>query len=656
MMSIHGRTRAAIAGAFALLLLPFALRAGMDATERDRRAFDAQITEELRQMNPNAVPLFVQANRERDQNRHQAAVDHYAQVVTLAPRFDHAMRREAYQLQILSKRNEAIPLQRRALELNKSPENMMGLAMLLMQTAAPSDAEKREALALTNQVLGSATRDVAVLIEVTMVAMMNNEADLVQAAATRLMAAAPERFESHYANAYALAMNGKLRSGRKELDVARSLGLPEESYQSSAQAFDRAQPLWQKIVLYGSYVAVPWAVGLGVLFAAGFALSGMALRASTELPREEGAHAGSFGHGLRRIYAVVIALASAYYYISIPIVLVLTLALLGGFLYFFVALGHIPAQLIVVAMVVGGVSVMAMLRSIFVRVRDDDPGERLDLSAHPRFRECLDEVARRIGTRPVDSVYLTPGTELAVMERGGFWKRGARERCLILGAGILDGFALQPFKAVLGHEYGHLTNRDTAGGGFALRARNSLGEAAMQVARGGAARWYNPSWLFLKNYYKVFVRITQGASRFQEAMADRWAAFAYGTEAFEEGLRHVVTRSVTFDAFTDAALSRAINRGVPLPRLYEAANYPAADTEADVRARLEAESSPYDSHPSFRERVAWVQKLNIPCDASAAEEETVWSLFSDRAGIEQIATEVVRRNVKRQYAIDLATE
>ena len=48
---------------------------------------------------------------------------------------------------------------------------------------------------------------------------------------------------------------------------------------------------------------------------------------------------------------------------------------------------------------------------------------RADLEANLRLRAVLDEVAARIGTRPVDVAFLLPGTEFAVMERGGLVKR-----------------------------------------------------------------------------------------------------------------------------------------------------------------------------------------------------------------------------------------
>jgi hypothetical protein len=105
------------------------------------------------------------------------------------------------------------------------------------------------------------------------------------------------------------------------------------------------------------------------------------------------------------------------------------------------------------------------------------------------LRALLDEVAETIGTRPVDNVYLTPGTEVAVFERGGLWRQlqGNTERCLILGIGVLEGFQLGPLRAVLAHEYGHFQNRDTAGGGLALAVRRSLFTMAQGLAQGGAA-------------------------------------------------------------------------------------------------------------------------------------------------------------------------
>ena len=330
----------------------------------------------------------------------------------------------------------------------------------------------------------------------------------------------------------------------------------------------------------------------------------------------------------------------------------LVVALAGSLLYATFAIGHIPVKLVILIVVVAGVTLWGMAKSLFIRVPDEDPGMRLDLSREPKLRALLDDVAKRIGTRAVDNVYLTPGTDVAVMERG---KGRKKERCLILGVAALDGFQLRPFKAVLGHEYGHFTNRDTAGGTFALAVRNSLGATAVALAEGGAAAWYNPAWLFVNGFNRVFLRISQGASRLQEVLADRWATFAYGADAFERGLRHVVERSVRFDAHIGVTLKEVVDGQKPLMNLYTYT--PSADGEdlsADIAEALNRKSSPYDSHPAPNERFALVHALrNRSRRLEPDDELPTWSVFSDPDALQHAMTAQVRENVRVNYGVEI---
>jgi Zn-dependent protease with chaperone function len=358
--------------------------------------------------------------------------------------------------------------------------------------------------------------------------------------------------------------------------------------------------------------------------------------------------------GLRSIYKAVLWASCAYYYLSIPLVLATVVLAGGGFVYMFVMLGWIPIKLVLIAGILVLVTVWAGIKSLFVRGVDEDPGERLDLAEHPRLRSLLDEVAHEIRTRPVDNVYLTPGTQLAVMERGGMLRqlRGNSERCLILGVGVLDGLKVGPFKAILAHEYGHFSNEDTAGGGFALAVRRSLATMGQALAENGAATWYNPAWLFLHGFYRVFLRISQGASRLQELLADRWAAFTYGARAFEQGLRHVIERSIRFDRHAGATLAEVVGTATPVANFYT--YVPEKQPEEieivnQVQEAVAAMPSPYDSHPSPRDRFAWVHSLEHEGGTGSMEHagEDAWSLFGDREAIERNMTEAIRVNVMR---------
>jgi Zn-dependent protease with chaperone function len=421
-------------------------------------------------------------------------------------------------------------------------------------------------------------------------------------------------------------------------------------YEQISGSLQSAQPFYLRWWKPALWILAAWFGAFGILFILGVILSKAAVHAAEEPLTDLSANASGLSSGVRRMYAAVLGLSSVFYYLSLPIVMLLVLGSAGGLVYGFFALGRIPIKLVILIVIVGGISIWSMLKSLFVRPSDDDPGTKVELEREPRLRQVLDEVAAKIGTHAVDNVYLTPGTEVAVMER-----RRKKERCLILGIAALDGLAMRPFKAVLGHEYGHFTNRDTAGGAFALSVRNSISATAIGIAQGGAAAWYNPAWLFVNAFHRVFLRISEGASRLQEVLADRWAVFAYGAQAFEDGLRHIVERGVRFDAHVGATLKEVVDSKVPLANLYTytPAN-PTTDVTDAIEEALNRKSSAYDSHPAPADRFKLVHALPQPPIAAEPDDAMpAWSLFTDPLAIQHLMTEQVRVNVRANYGVEI---
>ena len=73
------------------------------------------------------------------------------------------------------------------------------------------------------------------------------------------------------------------------------------------------------------------------------------------------------------VYRKLIDVAGLYYYVSLPFVAVLLLAIAGSVLYGFPAIGRIPVQLMVV-LVLGTVgTIYKMARSVFIKVKPQDP-------------------------------------------------------------------------------------------------------------------------------------------------------------------------------------------------------------------------------------------------------------------------------------------
>jgi Zn-dependent protease with chaperone function len=350
------------------------------------------------------------------------------------------------------------------------------------------------------------------------------------------------------------------------------------------------------------------------------------------------------------LYRLVMWASCGFYYLSVPLVLLAVAAVPVALIYGCLAAGRIPVKLVLIVVIFALVTLWSIVKSLLVRGRDADPGDDLPLGTQPRFRQVLEDLAHQLNTRPVDRVFLTPGTEVAVVERGSLRRQISHqtERCLILGLGVLDGMRVGALRAVLAHEYGHFVNRDTAGGGFALAVRRSLMMMAFHMASGGVATWYNPAWLFLNGFYRVFLLISHGASRLQEVLADRWAAITVGASAFEEGLRHVIHRSVHFDAHANATLHEVVTAHKPLTNLYQYQPSKAKDTaavERDVNRALKAKPTAYDTHPAPLQRFEWAHACNAAGNPAPGDDQPAWTLFDNREVLERKMTERLRAEI-----------
>ncbi len=638
---------------------------------------DARLTNELQSRYPDAVLSWREGCVAYALGQSRAAAARFEETRRLAPGWSPATRALAGARMLEGRRQEALALARDAVSMDPVPMNRAGLAMLLATNVAgePAAAELEEALTLANGAVDDAPKDFLVHAALCLVgAAARSEAAVDRAAvpmaflaradawtigcdARRARLSGARQFEASANREFevlAQATRADWAYARKSLAAAEQPIAPSAGSRAETTAGHSNTPSGPSepresfgLLSLLEIAGILWLGGLACLFVLGAILSHVALQAAEAPPQGADGHAQGMDASLRRTYAVVLWLSCAYYYVSLPVLALLTLLIGGGLIYAMFAAGRIPVKLLVLVVVLTLVTLWSILKSIFVRGGDDDPGRPLDLGREPRLRALLRDVAHRVGTRSVNAVYLTPGTDIAVMERGGLRRQlaGGGERCLVLGVGVLGGLRLRPFKAILAHEYGHFSNRDTAGGGFALTVRRSLLTMAEGLASGGAAKWYNPVWLFLNAFYRAFLRISQGASRLQEVLADRWAALIYGSGAFEHGLRQVIERSVRFEArFDTAILGMALNR--PVANLYapvEAEAPPDKDVERDVREALNRPASPYDSHPSPSQRVRWVRALAAKGTATAADDDDdVWSVFSNREQIEREMTESLR--------------
>jgi len=654
------------------------------ADEELERRFRA----DLAAASPAAAEAFAQATAARDAGRLEEALAGFRRASELAPRVDHPRRRACSMLHLLRRPEEALPECEAALELDPgSPYDMIALAEVLLQRNEPGDGDRTLALAVAASEKLPGDPD-PLEIRCSVLYRLERYEELKRCTVV-LLKADPEGMGANYFGTLLAMSQGDPVLAQRRLEMARVAGLSDGEYRRTLAAIkdwghgeaargeaaggevDRraGRAVGQGAEKTGPVTAFLWGllevlvVWLGVmvvLLAAGYALSRLTLRAVSRVTAADaGTGLGTAGEQrLRRLYKAVLLLCGVYFYLSMPILLAAIVVAGGGTIYLFFAMGFIPIKLLLIVAAVVLFTVGAVLRSLFVRSVPGSLGQPVDLERHPRLEALLRDVAGAVGTRRVDAVYLTPGTEMAVTERAGLWAslRGTRsERSLIMGVGLFDGMTQLQLRSVLAHEHGHFRNADTAGGGLALAVRASLFGMVVRLARSGVAGAYNPVWWFLRAYHRVYLGISQGASRLQEVLADRWAIQAYGTAGFVDGYRHVVARSVQFHRQLDATLEEVVDGRRALPNLYQYRPEPGRVPEAELAAAVEAElaraPSAYDSHPAPRQRLEWATALAVAREVAPEDDAPIWELFDGREEIERAMTAEVRERIRENHGI-----
>jgi tetratricopeptide (TPR) repeat protein len=627
-----------IAVRFGLILNLFL--ASVAIAERDLIK-ETELENQLAKIDPALVPLFQEARIALDANDNAKAIPLLQRVSTAAPDFDPALRRLGGALMQTGHAEEGFALIQRAMELDPSAPNLFTMACALAtRPALPNgnpEIDLRTALGLLRK-----ARAVSPEINQDELILSGQIAlklgDLVEARNVQkeLRAHFPDALFTHYLSAFIAANDGKWIEADNEMHKARRLGLDAEMADEflNSGVHSRAM-LWRVIWAFVSMVAA-WAMGLLGLAALGFILSKQTLR---QIERSDPRVAVAPGEQrLRKIYRRVLNIAGFYYYISLPVIIVLVICVSGGLLFAFFAAGTIPIKLAIIIVIATFITIATMIRSLFVRIDQSDPGRSLDRSEAEGLWNLSEEVARDLGTKPIDEIRITVGTDLCVYERGS-WRarnRGDAGRILVVGAGVLNDFKTADFRSVLAHEYGHFAHRDTAGGDVALRVQQDMVKFYLAMCQAGQATIWNLAFQFLRFYQFVFRRISHGATRLQEVLADRVAALHYGPAAFESGLRHVIRRSVDFNLVANHEISKALTERQPISNLYSATPLSEELIAQDYEAAINRPTSLDDTHPGPLERFRLIGSLPEP--TQPAPIGTVWDLFEDR---EKLTTEMM---------------
>lgn len=263
----------------------------------------------------------------------------------------------------------------------------------------------------------------------------------------------------------------------------------------------------------------------------------------------------------------------------------------------------------------------------------DPPGPRLDPRQQPELFVELLRTAQSVDQEMPAEVYLIPDVNAWVAQRGGVMGWGSR-RVMGLGLMLMQILSVSEFRAVIAHEFGHFYGGDTRLGPWVYKTRAAI----IRTVQSLSGQSEILQMLFV-GYAKLFLRVTQAISRQQEFSADALAARTVGAQPIINGLRITHGAGQALPPFWNQEIVPILNAGyqppladgfaqfVKTPVIANAITH-AIDTEIK-----EAQADPYDTHPPLRDRIAAIEKLNVP--ATSIDARPAIALLNDVAGLER---------------------
>jgi len=166
-----------------------------------------------------------------------------------------------------------------------------------------------------------------------------------------------------------------------------------------------------------------------------------------------------------------------------------------------------------------------------------------------------------------------------------------------------------------------------------MRVNGAMNQFVQTLIEKEKIRWWDVAVRFLKTYYVMFNRITFGARRLQEVMADRVAVQAYGAPAFKRGLKHVIGRSLESQFELSQKLDDAMHGKDPNPIFEDRFTPFEREQLSEVYNEImESNSSEFDAHPSPKERFSMTSRLNQQ-GTDVDGDKSVWSLFKSSVDV-----------------------
>jgi len=285
-------------------------------------------------------------------------------------------------------------------------------------------------------------------------------------------------------------------------------------------------------------------------------------------------------------------------------VLLVTVAILVALVISITYLRAVAIKLIVIVTAF----LLMLLRAIWIRV---SPPEGTPVSANdaPELFRIIEELRRNLHLPQLHQVLVTDEFNAAVHQAPRFGIFAGTRNYLIIGLPLMKSLTIPQFRAVLAHEFGHLSRGHGRISNWLYRQRLRWSRLATMLEAQNSKGAALFTW-FLKWYDPYFNAYSFPLARANEYEADAAAARLTSPQAMAEALTRIkVVGSYLSERYWPAIRRQADD--TPQPAFMPHANLGQrvvqeiddADAQAWLTRALEAKTTVDDTHPSLSERL-----------------------------------------------------
>jgi Zn-dependent protease with chaperone function len=304
------------------------------------------------------------------------------------------------------------------------------------------------------------------------------------------------------------------------------------------------------------------------------------------------------------LYRFRVALLALLGYAYLLVVVLLLLAIVVA-LVFSVRLNFIVIKIVWIPLVLVGL----VLRSLWITIPEPD-GKELQQSEAPALFDLIGAVRTKLNGPGVHHVFVSDEFNASIVQIPRFGMFGWFQNYLVIGLPLLRGLSPAEFRAVLAHEFGHLSGKHGRFSGWIYRVRQTWVQILTSVhqERSYASFLFEP---FLAWYAPFFNRYSFVLARVQEREADEYSVEVAGKDVAGLALTRLMTKERVltenfWPGFFRGAREQSLAPKDPFTQMLNGLEESIGSAKAQkwfVEA-LRVPTGYEDTHPALAERLA----------------------------------------------------